>query len=117
MVTGWLVYGLVYLGFAVLTAGWQAWLLMAIYGAYYAMTDGVAKAYVADLVPAEHRGTAYGVFNAAIGVTALPASVIAGLLWQWIAQPAPFYFGAAMAVLASVLLVFVLPTFAPRPSA
>jgi len=114
MVTGWLLYGLVYLGFAVLTAGWQAWLLMALYGGYYAMTDGVAKAYVADLVPAEHRGTAYGVFNAAIGITALPASVIAGLLWQWIAQPAPFYFGAAMAALACVLLVFVLPTFAPR---
>ncbi len=114
IVAGWLLYGLVYLGFAVLTTGWQAWLLMAIYGGYYAMTDGVARAYVADLVPAEHRGTAYGVFNAAIGITALPASVIAGLLWQWIAQPAPFYFGAAMAALASVLLMVVLPTFAPR---
>jgi MFS family permease len=114
MVTGWVLYGLVYLGFAVLTSGWQAWLLMAVYGGYYAMTDGVAKAYVADLVPAEHRGTAYGVFNAAIGVTALPASVIAGLMWTWIAQPAPFYFGAVLALLASLLLVFALPLFAHR---
>ena len=113
LVAGWVIYGLVYLGFAVLTSGWQAWLLMAIYGAYYAMTDGVGKAYVADLVPAEHRGTAYGVYNAAVGISALPASLIAGGLWQWFSQPAPFYFGAAMAALAVLLLVFVLPTFAP----
>jgi MFS family permease len=109
IVGGWLLYGLVYLGFAVITAGWQAWLLMAVYGAYYAMTEGVAKAYVADLVPAELRGTAYGVFNAAIGITALPASVIAGLLWKWVMPSAPFYFGAVMALVACGLLVFVLP--------
>lgn len=113
---GWLAYGLVYLGFAQITAGWQAWALMAVYGVYYALTEGVAKAYVADLVPAELRGTAYGVFNAAIGLMAFPASFAAGLLWQgalgWggFGAGAPFYFGAALALAAAVLLFMM-----PRP--
>jgi MFS family permease len=114
MIGGWLVYGLVYLGFARAAEGWQAWALMAVYGVYYAFTEGVAKAYVADLVPAELRGTAYGVFNAAIGLTAFPASFIAGVLWQgalgWggFGPGAPFYFGAALA-LAAVGLLGVMP--------
>lgn len=108
---GWTVYVLIYLGFAWLTAGWQAWILMTLYGAYYAMTEGVAKAFVADLVSADQRGTAYGLFNAAIGLSALPASVVAGLLWQgagtWhgFGPSAPFYFGAALAALATVLML------------
>jgi MFS family permease len=107
---GWLVYGLIYLGFARAHTGWQVWALMTAYGLYYALTEGIARALVADLVPAEKRGTAYGVFNAAVGVTALPASVIAGVLWQgafgWggLGPSAPFYFGAALALAASVLL-------------
>jgi len=115
IVGGWAVYGLIYLGFARVTAGWQAWALMAVYGIYYGLTEGVAKALVADLVPAEKRGTAYGLFNAAIGLTAFPASFIAGILWQgafgWngFGPGAPFYFGAVMALLACALLVFALP--------
>ena len=115
IVGGWAVYGLIYLGFARVTVGWQAWALMAVYGIYYGLTEGVAKALVADLVPAEKRGTAYGLFNAAIGLTAFPASFIAGILWQgafgWngFGPGAPFYFGAVMALLACVLLVFALP--------
>jgi MFS family permease len=110
MLGGWLLYGLVYLGFAQATAGWQAWALMAVYGAYYALTEGVAKAFVADLVPAELRGTAYGVFNAAVGLMAFPASFLAGLLWQgalgWegFGPGAPFYFGAALALVAAAML-------------
>ena len=115
IVGGWAVYGLIYLGFARVTAGWQAWALMAVYGIYYGLTEGVAKALVADLVPAEKRGTAYGLFNAAIGLTAFPASFIAGILWQgafgWngFGPGAPFYFGAVMALLACALMVFALP--------
>lgn len=110
LLAGWLVYALVYLGFAQASAGWQAWALMAVYGVYYAATEGVAKAYVADLVPAELRGTAFGVFNAAVGLMAFPASVLAGVLWQgafgWagFGPGAPFYFGAALAGTAAVLL-------------
>jgi MFS family permease len=115
IVGGWAVYGLIYLGFARVTAGWQAWALMAVYGIYYGLTEGVAKALVADLVPAEKRGTAYGLFNAAIGLTAFPASFIAGVLWQgafgWngFGPGAPFYFGAVMALLACALMLFALP--------
>jgi MFS family permease len=110
MIGGWLAYGLVYLGFALATAGWQIWMLFGLYGIFYAATEGVAKAFVADLVPDSQRGTAYGLFNAAIGITALPASLIAGLLWQgawsWtgFGASAPFFFGASLALVAGVLL-------------
>jgi MFS family permease len=109
MLGGWLAYGLVYLGFAFSRTGWQVWTLFALYGLYYAATEGAAKALVADLVPQEQRGTAYGLFNAAIGITVLPASLIAGLLWQGVGAwtgfgaSAPFLFGALMALLAGLL--------------
>ena len=106
---GWLTYGLVYLGFAFAGKGWQVWALFGLYGLYYAATEGVAKAMVADLVPQTQRGTAYGLFNAAIGIMALPASMIAGALWQGVGAwsgfgpAAPFLFGACMALLAGSL--------------
>lgn len=110
IIGGWLAYGFVYLGFAFAQAGWQIWMLFGLYGIYYAATEGIAKALVADLVPEAQRGTAYGLFNAAIGITALPASLLAGLLWQGLGQwagfgaSAPFFFGAALALIASILL-------------
>jgi len=109
IIGGWLAYGLVYLGFAFSATGWHIWALFGLYGVYYAATEGTAKALVADLVPDTQRGTAYGLFNAAIGLTALPASVIAGVLWQGLGAwagfgaSAPFFFGAGMALLACVL--------------
>jgi MFS family permease len=109
IVAGWIVYGLIYLGLALSNAGWHVWVLYALYGIYYAATDGVARALVADIVPADRRGGAYGLYNAAIGITALPASVIAGVLWQGVGAwhgfgpSAPFLFGAAMALLAGIL--------------
>jgi MFS family permease len=109
MLGGWLSYGLVYLGLAFARTGWHIWVLFGLYGIYYAATEGVAKALVADIVPDAQRGTAYGFFNAAVGITALPASLLAGLLWQgagrWagFGPSAPFFFGAGMALLASVL--------------
>jgi MFS family permease len=109
ILAGWLVYGFIYLGLAASTSGWQVWVLFGFYGLYYAFTEGIAKALIADLVPQEQRGTAYGYYNAAIGFTALPASLIAGLLWQGIGPwsgfgpAAPFLFGAVLALLAGVL--------------
>ena len=106
---GWLAYGLIYLGLAFSQTGWQVWALFALYGLYYAATEGTAKALVADLVPEAQRGTAYGLFNAAIGISALPASLIAGLLWQGVGAwagfgaGAPFFFGAGMALVAGAL--------------
>jgi MFS family permease len=115
IVGGWLLYGLVYLGFALAGAGWQVWMLYALYGVYYGVTEGVARALVADIVEPQQRGTAYGLYNAVVGVTALPASVIAGLLWRGLGPwpgfgpAAPFFFGAGLALLAAVLLGGWLP--------
>jgi MFS family permease len=109
IIGGWIAYGLVYLGFGLSHTGWQVWVLYGLYGIYYAASEGSAKALIADLVTPERRGTAYGLYNAAIGLTAFPASLIAGLLWQgafgWhgFGPSAPFLFGAALALLAGIL--------------
>ena len=122
LVGGWLLYAGVYFGFARASSGWHTWALMAVYGVYYGLTHGVAKAYVADLVPPERRGTAYGVYSAAVGITALPASLVAGLLWQgagrWggFGPSAPFLFGAALA-LAAALMLAALPGGSQRAGA
>jgi MFS family permease len=106
IIAGWLAYGLVYLGFACSQTGTHVWILFGLYGIYYAMTEGAAKAFVADLVPPERRGTAYGLYNAAIALTAFPASLIAGLLWQGLGAwggfgpSAPFLFGAVLSLAA-----------------
>ncbi len=83
------------------------------YGIYYAAAEGVSKAFVADLVPAERRGTAYGLYNASIALTAFPASLIAGILWQGVGSwngfgpSAPFVFGAILALGAVGVFAFV----------
>jgi MFS family permease len=116
IIAGWIAYGLVYLGLALSHTGWQVWVLYGLYGIYYGATDGVARALVADIVPDARRGAAYGLYNAAIGITALPASVIAGLLWQgagrWpgFGPSAPFFFGAVLALLAGILFWRLVPS-------
>jgi MFS family permease len=101
IIAGWLIYGLVYLGFAFAARDWQVWCLYILYGAYYGATEGVGKALVADVVTAsEKRGMAFGVYNAAVGISALPASFIAGLLWQKWGPAAPFIFGAVLSLAA-----------------
>ena len=116
VVAGWLLYALVYLGFALVTAAWQVWLLMALYGLYYAATYGTLKAMVADIVPAALRGTAYGAFNGLVAVLALPASVVAGLLWQGLGPwhgfgpAAPFILGGLLALGAAALLAAWTPS-------
>ena len=112
IIGGWLAYGLIYLGFAVATSATQIWVIYALYGLYYAAVEGTTKALVADLIPNEQRGTAYGFFNATQGLMALPASVFAGVLWQGIGgwagfgPTAPFIVGAVLALIASGLLAW-----------
>jgi len=108
IIAGWIVYALVYLGLATANESWMIWLLYAFYGLYYGLTQGVYRALVCDLVPEERRGTAFGMYNGIVGITLLPASLIAGWLWQSISPAAPFYFGAALAGLSAIgLSVFV----------
>ncbi len=99
---GWLVYAGVYFGFAIATSLVHIWGLYIVYGIYDGVTAGVEKAFVADLVPVRVRGTAYGLFNTAIGISALPSSLIAGILWQEIGPAAPFVFGAILAFMALI---------------
>ncbi len=111
ILAGWTIYGLVYLCLAFAKTGFQVWLFFSLYGIYYALTEGTARAYIADLVSQDQRGGAYGLFHAAIGLASLPASLIAGILWQGIGPwagfgpSAPFVFGAGMAILSVGLLV------------
>ena len=122
IVGGCLVYAAIYIGFALAGAGWQVWLLYALYGVYYGLAEGTAKAMVADIVPADLRGTAYGTYNAMVGLLAFPASVIAGLLWQgfgprpvlgisWtgFGPAAPFLFGGVLALAAAVWMALWKP--------
>ena len=102
---GWLAYAISYAGFAFANANYQVWLLFAFYGLYYATTEGVAKAFVADMVSIDHRGRAFGIYNTAIGLIALPASFIAGFLWDRFNPSAPFLFGAIISLIALVFLV------------
>ncbi len=101
MLLGWFAYAVAYLGFGFAKESYQIWLLFAFYGLYYATTYGVAKAFVADMVPSSHRGRAYGIYNTAIGLVSLPASVIAGLLWDRVNPSAPFFFGSGVALVAA----------------
>ena len=107
VVAGWLIYAVVYLLFSRATQAWQAWALFAVYGLYFGLVEGTEKAMVADLVPAGRRGVAYGWYNLAIGIGALPASVVFGLLWDRYGSATAFTFGAAMAGLAVVALTVV----------
>lgn len=105
IVLGWLIYALTYFGFAFAGNALHIWILFVLYGFYYALTEGTERAFVADLVPSQLRATAYGIYRLAIGVGALPASVIFGALWQWTGGPIfPFTLGAGLALLASLLL-------------
>jgi MFS family permease len=109
IVGGWLVYAAIYAGFALARNGWQTWVLYSLYGVYYGLAYGVAKAMVADLVPADLRGTAYGTYNTVVGLLAFPSSFIAGMLWQYVTPWAPFAFGAALALSAAVLMILWKP--------
>ncbi|MCC7206762.1 MAG: MFS transporter [Anaerolineae bacterium] len=110
IIGGWLAYALIYLGFAAAAEAWHIWALYGLYGVYYAAVEGTAKAMVADIVPAQQRGTAYGYYNAAIGLSALPASLLAGVLWQGVGSwagfgpAAPFLVGSLLALAAAALL-------------
>ena len=107
IIAGWIVYALVYAGFAFVDAAWQAWVLFVIYGIYFGLTEGVEKALVADLVSPEKRGTAYGFYNLAFSITVLPASILFGLFWDRLGAPTAFLISASISLCAAVLLLTV----------
>jgi MFS family permease len=110
IVSGWLLYAAVYLGFAYVSSPAGAWALFLVYGVYFGLAEGAEKALVADLVRPEQRGTAYGLYNLAFGITVLPASLLMGALWDTWSPEAAFYVSAAIGTTAALLLaLFVRP--------
>lgn len=105
IIFGYLLYSLIYFGFGRTNDKTTVILLFALYGLYSAATDGVQKALVSDLIDNNKRGTGLGIYNSLIGITLLPASVIAGVLYDKVGNRAPFYFGSVMALTAAFLMV------------
>jgi MFS family permease len=104
---GWLFYSITYFGFAFAYESWHIWALFIFYGLFFGFTEGVEKAFVGDLVPAENRGLAYGFYNLSIGIAALPASLIFGFIWNRIGFKTAFITGAILSFVSVILLIFV----------
>jgi MFS family permease len=109
---GWLFYAGIYLAFALATTAWQAWVLFLAYAVFFALTEPAERTLVANLVGAQERGLAYGWFNAAVGIATLPASLVFGGLYQWCGALVAFGWGAALALLAALMLA-VMPRGRP----
>lgn len=107
LVAGWLVYAASYFLFARASQAWHAWALFAFYGLYFGLTEGTERALISDLVPAMRRGAAYGWYYLAIGIGALPASLLFGLLWDRVGAPVAFEVGAALSLAAAIGIVLV----------
>ena len=101
---GWLLYAAVYLAFALTDSAPLLIVVFLVYGLHFGMTEGVEKAWVADLAPASGRGNAFGIYNALIGFGALAASLLFGYMWTHVSPQSAFYMGAAFALAATALL-------------
>lgn len=104
IVLGWLIFSLVYFAMARVSTPTGIWVWFIVYGIYYGLTEGMLRAYAVDLAPAHLRGTAVGAYFTFTGVALLPASLIAGYLWNMFGPSAPFYYGAATSLVSAVLL-------------
>ena len=107
IIAGWTIYALVYAGFAFVTTSWQAWALFIIYGAYFGLSEGTEKALVADMVGDEKRGTAYGFYNLAFGITVFPACCILDWSGRNSAHLPPFSQAPAVSIIAALALLTV----------
>jgi len=105
LLAGFLLFALIYLFFGLITKSLFLWLLFPFYGIYMALTEGVSKAYISNLVPQEKIGTAFGIYQTTIGLCAFFASWIAGMLWSYVGISSPFIFGSMMAILAALLFI------------
>jgi MFS family permease len=110
---GWTIYAGVYAAFGAFDHIVIIVAAFLVYGLYFGLTEGVEKAWVADLTPAEIRGTAFGVYNAVLGFGSLAASLLFGAIWTRVSPPAAFYTGAALAAAATLLLYFLFPSGSP----
>lgn len=105
LISGFIIFALIYFGFGMAKNVIWIWVLFIFYGLYYAFTEGIQKAYIADIVPEGQRGTAMGTYNAMTGIAALPASIIAGLLWQHFGPFVAFSTSSIIAIIAAILMI------------
>jgi MFS family permease len=105
--SGWVVYAMVYIGFGYINAPWQAWALFVLYGLYFGLSESAEKALVADMVEPEKRGTAFGFYNLAFGITVLPASLMFGFLWYQFDASTAFLASSVISLAAAGLLLTV----------
>ena len=110
LIIGFMIYAIVYYGFGVTTSTGAIVALFALYGLYSAATDGIQKAFISDLIDNNKQGTGLGIYNALIGITLLPASIIAGVLYDKVNSKIPFYFGAATALISVIMMLFFILT-------
>ena len=108
LVSGYLFYSLVYFGFAFAGKSSALWLLFGLYGIYYAMTEGVEKALIADLCPSDKKATFMGLHATLVGIGLLPASLLTGWLWTFFGPKAAFITGACFGLAAAVLMGIIL---------
>ncbi len=111
LVAGFLIYALVYFGFGFTEDKGAIVALFALYGLYSAATDGIQKAFISDVIDENKKGTGLGIYNALLGLTLLPASLIAGILYDRVNSSVPFYFGAATASVSAILMLLFLIRF------
>lgn len=117
ILAGWAVYAAIYAGFGAAGSAWHGWALFLVYGLFYGLTEAPQKALVARLAPAARRATAFGAFHSVVGLTALPASLLFGLVWEAFGATAAFGMGAALGLAAALVLGVAVPADAPRPAA
>ncbi len=116
ILAGWAVYAAVYIGFGRATETWHAWALFLAYGTFFGLTEGTQAALIADLVGRDRRGTAYGWYYLAVGIGALPASLVFGFVWDRVSPRAAFEVGAALAFGAALVLMAVRPRHNADPN-
>ncbi|HEX7090374.1 MAG TPA: MFS transporter [Longimicrobiales bacterium] len=117
ILAGWAVYAAIYAGYGAADSAWHGWALFLAYGLFYGLTEAPEKALVARLAPAARRATGFGAFHSVVGLTALPASVLFGLVWEAFGAAAAFGMGAALGLAAALVLAVAVPADAPRPAA
>lgn len=116
LIAGFIIYAVVYYGFGITTSTGTIISLFALYGLYSAATDGIQKAFISDMIDNNKKGTGMGIYNALLGITLLPASLIAGSLYDKVNSSVPFYFGAATAGISAILMLVYSLKYGNHPS-
>jgi len=105
VLVGFILFALIYYGFAVAGSATAAWVLFGLYGVFMGLMEGVQKAFLTTIIPPDFKATAFGVYNTAVGLALFPASLIGGWLWDRVSPAATFYYGSAMAAVSTLLFI------------